>query len=328
MRRVRPLILARLLLAAILLFGVEAAAEPIRISARGLDLQRLDSKVTRVGQLAFVAGFELSSGHTRFGGYSGLVVDEGGLRLVAVSDLGHWLVARLIRDEGGRLRGIGEAEIHPMLDRRGNPFVIKRAGDAEALEKTPDGTFLVAFEQVHRIARYRGPEPWKSKAEPVTAPEDLSRQASNGGTETMARLQDGRLLLFSETEQRPDDSLKGWLGDGRGGWAELGYRRRDGYRPVDAKVLPGGDLLVLERFFTLMGGFASRLVRIPAADIRAGAVLEGRMVAELASPLVTENFEGLAIEPAGDGGVFLFLVSDDNRVALQRTLLLQFRLMP
>ena len=77
-----------------------------------------------------------------------------------------------------------------------------------------------------------------------------------------------------------------------------------------------------------MGGFASRLVRVPAAAIRPGLVLEGWPIAELAAPLLTENFEGLAVDRAPDGGVFLFIISDDNRVALQRTLLLQFRLMP
>ena len=244
MRRLRSLILSRLLFAAALLLSVGAAAEPVRLSVHGVDLQRLDPKVTRVGQLDFVAGFELSSNHSSFGGYSGLVVDEGGQRLVAVSDLCHWLVARLARDEHGRLRGIDGAEIHPMLDRRGNPFAIKRAGDAEALDKLPDGSFVVAFEQVHRIARYRGPEPWRSRAEAVPGPDDLTRQASNGGVETLAHLGDGRLLLISETERRPDGALKAWLGDGRT-WSALGYRRRDDYRPVDAKALPNGDLLVL-----------------------------------------------------------------------------------
>ena len=274
-----------------------------------------------------MAGIELSSRHSRFGGYSGLVVDDGGSRLLAVSDLGHWLVARLVRDDAGMIRGLAGPELHPILDRNGNPFTVKRAGDAEALEALPDGSFLVAFEQVHRIARYAGPEPWRSRGEPQVGPSDLARQQTNGGIETAARLPDGRLVLISETEERSPDVLKVWIGAG-GAWRDAYYRRAGDYRPVDAKALPNGDLLVLERAFNLLGGFASRLVRITASEIRPGALLDGREIAEIAPPLTSDNFEGLAVETAPGGGTFVYLISDDNRVSLQRTLLLQFRLIP
>lgn len=254
------------------------------------------------------------------------MIDEGGRRLVAVSDLGHWLVARLVRDEDGRVRDAVDAEIHPILDRNGQPFAVKRAGDAEALERLSDGSFLIAFENVHRAARYAGPHPWLSRGEPQVLPADVTRQPSNGGIETLAHLPDGRIILVSETDERSPGVLKAWIG-AAGAWREAGYRRRgDHYRPVDAKVLPNGDLLVLERSFSLLGGFATRLVRVPASEIRPGGLLEGRDVAEIGTPLASDNFEGLAVEPAANGSVFVFLISDDNRVALQRTLLLQFRL--
>lgn len=325
--RGRRTVIARLTLLLALLFVLPAAAEPIRMSASGVELDARRPNVKRVGQLDFVAGFDLTSRHARFGGYSGMIIDEGGLRLVAVSDLGHWLVARLRRDEAGRLTGVGEAEIHPMLDRNGRPFTIKRAGDAEALESLPDGSLLVAFEQVHLVLRYAGPEPWRSAAEVQAVPAALRRQASNGGVETMARFPDGRLLLVSEADERADGTLSAWLRTGTE-WADLSYAQSDSYRPVDAKVLPDGDLLVLERYFTLLGGFSSRLVRVAAGDVRPGATMRGRMIAEISSPMITDNFEALAVEPAPDGGIFVFILSDDNRVAIERTLLLQFRLIP
>jgi hypothetical protein len=143
----------------------------------------------------------------------------------------------------------------------------------------------------------------------------------------MARLPDGRLLLISETDERSASTLKAWIG-GTGAWREATFRRRGDYRPVDAKALANGDVLVLERAFNFLGGFASRLVLIPAGVIQPSAILDGRDIAEIGPPLTSDNFEALAVETAPDGGTFVFLMSDDNRVALQRTLLMQFRLIP
>ena len=42
------------------------------------------------------------------------------------------------------------------------------------------------------------------------------------------------------------------------------------------------------------------------------------------SPRTTENFEGIAVRPNSSGGAYVYLVSDDNFHALQRTLLLMF----
>lgn len=325
--RGRRSVIARVLFFLLLLLVLPAAAEPIRLSASGVLLDERRPNETRVGQLDFIAGFGLTSRHERFGGYSGMIIDDAGSRLIAVSDLGHWLVARLQRDETGGLRGVGETEIHPMRDRAGRPFTKKWAGDAEALERLPDGSLLVAFENLHRVLRYAGPEPWLVAAELVPVPEAIARQEVNGGVETMALFPDGRLLLLSETDERPDGTLTAWLRTGDG-WMELGYTQSGDYRPVDAKVLPDGDLLVLERYFSLLGGFSSRLIRVAAAEVRPGATMRGRLVAEITAPMANDNFEALAVERAPDGGTFVFILSDDNRMIIQRTLLLQFRLLP
>ena len=49
-----------------------------------------------------------------------------------------------------------------------------------------------------------------------------------------------------------------------------------------------GDVLVLSRRFSLIGGFAARIERIPAAAIRAGAVLRGAPVAVFRPPLTLQ----------------------------------------
>jgi hypothetical protein len=49
-------------------------------------------------------------------------------------------------------------------------------------------------------------------------------------------------------------------------------------------------------------------------------------LARLEPPLPTDNFEGLAVRPDAGGGLFVYIVSDDNRSPLQRTYLMMFQL--
>lgn len=85
-------------------------------------------------------------------------------------------------------------------------------------------------------------------------------------------------------------------------------------------------MLVLSRWFSLIGGVRARIERVPAGAIRAGAVLRGALVAQFAHPFATENFEGLAALQGADGATFLYVLSDDNFNGFQRTLLLLFHL--
>jgi hypothetical protein len=45
---------------------------------------------------------------------------------------------------------------------------------------------------------------------------------------------------------------------------------------------------------------------------------------DMAPPMTVDNFEGLAAVPRTDGSVRFYLLSDDNGLAHQRTLLLAF----
>jgi hypothetical protein len=100
-----------------------------------------------------------------------------------------------------------------------------------------------------------------------------------------------------------------------------------GYNPSDVTTLPDGRLLVLTRRFKLPFDFAAKLVVVDPAAIRPGALVRGREIATLAKPLIRDNFEGLAVTREGNATI-LWIVSDDNQLFLQRSLLLKFRLEP
>ncbi|MFA7429849.1 MAG: esterase-like activity of phytase family protein, partial [Rhodospirillaceae bacterium] len=97
-------------------------------------------------------------------------------------------------------------------------------------------------------------------------------------------------------------------------------------RPTGAAVAANGDLLVLERYFSIPFGFSSRVRRIKATDIAAGATLDGPVVLSLSQPPINDNFEGIAAEALPDGTTRVLLMTDDNYSGLQRTLLLAVRL--
>jgi len=279
----------------------------------------------RFGSITFVSGFELKSSDSRFGGLSGLVVEADGSKLYAVSDRGYWISASLHHDAAGRLTGFDDWEIAPLLNLEG-ASVSGRNRDAEGLTRDHDGSFIVCFEQHHRLWRYPlSPAPWRAAAQKLQTPEELAKAPTNGGLEAITVLPDGRLFTIAEEYENADRSLKAWLIE-KDRFASLSYFSSDGSRPSDMAILANGDVVVLERGYSLLNGWTLRLLRISRDRLRADTQLRGEEIARLLPPLPQDNFEGLALREDSAGGTFLYLVSDDNYNPFQRTLLLQFRL--
>ena len=76
--------------------------------------------------------------------------------MIAVTDQGDLLRARLLHDKKGWLKGLGDVRLHRLrgvdgkhLSRRAD----KRDQDAEAIERLAGGGYLVSFEIRHRVLR-------------------------------------------------------------------------------------------------------------------------------------------------------------------------------
>ena len=245
--------------------------------------------------------------------------------MTAITDRGDWITARLHYDSSGWLAGIGEARMGSLDGLDGDKLKSKKEADAESLALLADGTYLVSFEHKHRIWRYpatsRGLE---SKPEALAPPPGLKDAPSNKGIEALVSLRDGRLLGF--TQGRDDDpDIGGYLLE-EGRWSRLSYPSSGEYKPTGATLLPGGDVILLERRFSLLGGLAARLSVLDQAAIRPGASLVPQPIAELVLPLTVDNMEGVATRRGPAGETLIYLISDDNFHALQRTLLLMFAL--
>lgn len=273
------------------------------------------------GGLVPLGGLVLDTSAWGFGGFSGLYL-EPDLTLTAVSDRGSWWRARLDLDAAGAPRGVSAIRHGPLRDPAGAPLRGGREGDAEALTRLPGGDFLVAFERRHRIQRHRHIE---GPGAPFPAPPGLERAPANGGLEGLTLLADGRLLALAE--QLPGTAprtTRAWLGRLTGrqvAWTPRDYAPDAPMLPTGAAGLPDGGALVVERDFTLFGGFHCRLARIPAAALAGEAPLRGETLLHLPGDGPADNWEGVAVARR-DGRTLVALISDDNERAAQRSMIL------
>jgi hypothetical protein len=308
-----------------------AHADPITLTASPVALDPDHPDHVAVGRLVYRGGLVLESGDARFGGWSDLHVSVDGASLLALSDHSFWFTANL-RYDHGELVGARDAQLGPLIDRTGARLIGRRS-DSEGMAVRPDGAVYISFEREHRIWLYPAAvPPFSAPPRPVPTPARLATAPDNGGIEALAWLSGGSLLALVEALYDGPDNV-GWVGNDAGTtWQELHYRTagRD-YAPTALSELPAGapgagDVLVLERKFTIFSGRAARITRLARGAIRPGAHLQGEEIAHLQSPLTLDNFEGISAVRAPEGTVRLYIISDDNYTFLQRTLLFMFEL--
>ena len=279
-----------------------------------------------IGKLSYRGGLQLESADPRFGGWSDLLLEDGGRRLVAIGDQGAWMTAALDWDGQGRLVGFAPTGFGQLADPAGQPLAGKAMTDAEGLAAAPEGGYFVSFEQQHRLWRYT-----PDLAAPAvdgkmpTVLQGLKAERANSGMEALALLPDGRLLIF--LEGAPGEG--GTLGfrQSKTAWLPLPYLRQDEFDVVGAAALDNGALLVLERQWTPETGSHMRLRFYSAKDVGGSMLRDGQLLGELRPPMTVDNFEGVAVATAPDGALLVLILSDDNfNRPDQRTLLLAFEL--
>jgi hypothetical protein len=315
-------------------FADQACAEPAPIQAARIPLYPDRPDDTRAGALTYRGGLELRSSNARFGGWSDLAVSSDGTRLLAISDRGHWLRARLSYDAAGDLSNAGDADIVPVLGMDGKPLT-GRNRDPEGLALERDGDLdspaVVSFENNVRIWRYdlsQGPA-----ARPTNIPIGKWVKAlhPNAQLEAVTIWKPDTILTFGEAKVAPGDDLLGALeaypGDGRPHTRLLSVVPHDPFDITSAAKDASGNVFLLERRFSLLGGLGMELRYIPAAAIREGARLDGKVLMNLSyQDANIDNMEGVAVRRGPRGETLIYIVSDDNYSPIQRTLLLMFEL--
>lgn len=314
--RARPAALALALLLAGC--GVRAQVQPretpIRIAGAPLPLDPGDARRTRVGELTYAGGLQLTAtGAASFGGVSGIDVGEDGAFL-AQTDGGDLIRGRLRLDAAGRLAGVEDATLRTLVDETGAPYGRKVDADAEDVTLTPDG-YAVSFEHDHRVLRY-GSGGGPGVRQPVSP--DLARRPGNAGLEALA-WRDGRFYEGAE------DGRIWRCGPAPGGacTSVMPTSPFPGFRLTGLDAAGRGFVAVYRAVDVLHGWRAVIAWLEPAAPDGSGPWRATRL-AVLARPLTRDNMEGIAAAPRPDGGFRIYLISDDGFYRFERTLLLAF----
>jgi hypothetical protein len=325
--------------AATILAALPLHAEPanidgpvaIKIDAKTIDaFSPREPDQRRFGPLEFRGGLELTSPYRKFGGFSALRMGADGQHFVSLNDNGYWLTGRIVY-EGERPVGIADAEMAPMLGPDGRTLAARGWFDTESLAEQ-DGVYYVGIERVNRVVRFDfAKNGMRARAAVVTTPPGIATLPNNKGLEALAFAPRGSklagtLIAFSERGLDADGNLKAFLIGGPTP-GEFSVRRSEDFDISDCTVLPGNDLLLLERRFSLLrGGIAMRLRRLALADIKPGAVVDGPVLFFADMGYQIDNMEGISTHRTAAGDLILTMVSDDNFSFLQRTILLQFKL--
>ena len=305
---------------------------PVSIDVNARPIQSFDTRDrsrVRFGSLEYRSGLILTSRFRGFGGLSGLRLDAKGERFIAISDKGSWFTGRIVYN-GREMTGLDDVEASPMLGPDGKPITSRGWFDTEAIAL--DGSLVyVGIERVNQVLRFDFAKGFtRAHGEVVPLPPAARKLPFNKGIEALVVVPKGLALagtLIALTERGLDaqGNILGFLIGGRTP-GQFGVRRTDNFDISDAVLLASGDLLLLERKFSLLGGVGIRIRRIALATVAPGAVIDGPAIfnADLGDEI--DNMEGIDAHVTPEGDTVLTLVSDDNFSMIQRNLLLQFTL--
>lgn len=292
--------------------GPVPADSRIAIEAAPVPLDPADPSRQEIDGFRYAGGLALTSSMTsRLHGLSDLAVEADG-GFVSPTDDGDIVTGRILLAADGRLAGIGDVVLKPLLGAEGQPLQGKGEGDAEGLTVLADGSMLVSFEREHRIWAYG------RDGKPTAATRPDATFAENDGMEGLAAapsVGDGAFWVGSEPGAI-------WLCR-----LELACEAVPGlpvppvgYRLSSLTTGPDGELVILHHSF--IPAIGSRIILSVVSNPRGSKTVIGRLA--MGPSTTVDNFEGVAVVPRADGSWRIYLLSDDNFNDRQRTILLAF----
>jgi hypothetical protein len=305
-----------------------SAPVAIKVTARPIpSFDMRDRSHLRFGSLQYRSGLVLTSPFPGFGGLSGLRLDRKGERFISFSDKGDWFTGRIVYRDA-EMTGLADVEAAPMLGPDGRPITARGWYDSESI--AIDGSLVyIGLERVNQVLRFDFSEGFtRSLGEVVPMPTAVKKLPYNKGLEALVFVPGGMplagtLIALSERGLDANGNLVAFLVGGPSP-GQFSVRRTKKFDISDATLLASGELLVLERKFSLVEGLNVRIRRIALKSLAPGALVDGPVIFEVDLGEEVDNMEGIDAFVTPQGETVLTMISDDNFSLIQRTLLLQF----
>lgn len=266
-------------------------------------------------KLRFMGSIEFTSESERFGGWSGLHLSDNGKNFTALSDRGSFMTGQIIRDVD-RISEVKIINIIPLRQIDGE-YVHGRNSDAEGLAISRSGKVYVSFEGFHRV-RWHGY--LASRGNHIDPHSDFKKMQNNSGMEALAIDRWGILYTIPERSGELNKPFPIYQYKDKK-WQRFSTIPRKGkFLVVGADFGPDGRLYVLERSFTWLGGFATRIRSFSKGKYK---FYNERIL--LTTPTGRhDNLEGISVWRDANNFIRITMISDDNFKVFQRTELVEY----
>ena len=289
---------------------------------------KADERGARLRALGMIELPELTVSGLRLSQLSGLTWDDDDGILYAISDKGALFhLSPVLRE--GKLAGLQLLKAVPLKEADGKPLKGRRA-DSEGLDilkgrngRKGDAELVISFERFPRIVRYRTDGTLIGEY-PLPAPLNDRKSYRDNNKMLESVCVDEKLGVLT----MPEDPLaKERAGHNRifrvagGSWLIPATGQ---FRPSAIECLGDGRVLILERDFGRLLGraVALRIATLVGDGGESMAAVETAALLDTTQGYQIDNFEGLTRHK----GNRFFMVSDNNDLFVQRTLLLYFEL--
>ena len=246
--------------------------QSITVESRALEsFSAREALNRRVGALQFRGALVLTSAARDFGGLSAIRLDPAGEHFVALSDKAHWFTGRIVyreRRAGRPCRcedGADAQQRRPHAGcRRAAGTIPNRSLSTARSPMSASSASIRSCDSISAMAAYF------ARGAPIAVPPAFRTLPVNRGIEALVVAPTnspvaGALIAFAERALDADGNHLGFILGGPSPGQFTLKRTRD-YDVSDAALLPNGDLVVLERKFSV---FTRRLRAHPPR--RAGA---------------------------------------------------------
>ena len=319
-------------IAVLAISAVGYADAPTELETRPVALSENIKVGDRIGRIRFLGMLQLPNPTVdgmRFSQLSGLTWDDDDGILYAISDKGFLFHLQPVF-ENGVLTGLKLLKALHLREIGSNKPLKGTRGDSEGMDilngRKSDAELIVSFERFPRIVRYR-PNGYAIDESPLPAPLNDARMYQDSNKMLESVCADSKLGILTVPEAPLKEERQGvtriFSLDGKS-WV---YPLPVGNRISALECLGNNKVMVLESNF---GGILGRLqiflklaTLSPDGSPTEPAPIESVVALDTGKGHQIDNFEGLAKHR----GNRFFLVSDDNDLFFQRSLLMYIELL-